>query len=110
MESNHPLPVRTHPSGDVSLRMDRKDYLVAEPLRDLKGILHHIVDTVGRPGLHEDIDNLDGNIDATPPPPEEGESEKIAAEIAALQKRAAEINGDVKEDVADVETEAKEVA
>jgi hypothetical protein len=105
MEPNHPLPVRIDPSGNVPIRMDRKDNLVAEPLRDLKGILHHIVDTVGRPGLHEDIDNLDGNIDATPPPPEEGEAEKIAAEIAALQKRASEINGDVKAEVQDVEKE-----
>lgn len=65
------------------------------PLKDLREILHHIADTVGRPNLHADIDNLDGNIDATPPPPDEGEAEKIAAEIAALQKRANEIKSDV---------------
>lgn len=60
-------------------------------MRDLKGILHHLADTVGRPLLHEEIDNLDGNIDATPPPPEEGEAEKLAAQIAELQKRQADI-------------------
>lgn len=92
MEPNHPLPVRIDPTGDVSLRMDRKDNLVGTVLKDLKEVLHHIADTIGRPGLHADIDNLDGNIDATPPPPEEGEAEKIANEIAALQKRAAEIS------------------
>lgn len=60
-------------------------------LKDLKEVLHHIADTIGRPGLHADIDNLDGNIDATPPPPDEGEAEAIAAQIAELQKRQAEI-------------------
>ncbi len=64
---------------------------MADVLKDLKGVLHHIVDTIGRPGLHADIDNLDGNIDATPPPPDEGEAERLAAEIEKLQKRQSEI-------------------
>lgn len=61
-------------------------------MRDLKGILHHLADTVGRPLLHEEIDNLDGNIDATPPPPEEGEADKLQADIAAMQERLSQIN------------------
>lgn len=76
---------------------------MADVLKDLKGVLHHIADTIGRPGLHADIDNLDGNIDATPPPPDEGEAEKIASEIAALQKRAAEIGSGVSEGTKAVE-------
>jgi hypothetical protein len=70
---------------------------MADALKDLKEVLHHIADTIGRPQLHADIDNLDGNIDATPPPPDEGEAEKIAAQIADLQKRQAEITPAVSE-------------
>lgn len=58
---------------------------------DLKEILSELAATVGRASLLEHIGNLDGNIDATPEPPEPGEAELIAQQIAELQKRAAEI-------------------
>jgi hypothetical protein len=58
---------------------------------DLKEILTELAATVGRASLLEHIGNLDGNIDATPEPEKPGEAEQIAAEIAALQKRAAEL-------------------
>lgn len=58
---------------------------------DLKEILSELAATVGRASLLDHISNLDGNIDATPEPPEPGEAELIAQQIAELQKRAAEI-------------------
>ena len=58
---------------------------------DLKEILSELASTVGRASLLGHIDNLDGNIDATPEPPEPGEAELIAQQIADLQRRAAEI-------------------
>lgn len=58
---------------------------------DLKEILSEIAATLGRTHLLEHIANLDGNIAATPEPPEPGEAEEIAAQMAALQKRADEL-------------------
>lgn len=66
---------------------------MAKYFLDLKEILHELAGTVGREYLHNHIDNLDGNIAATPPPPDQGEAEKVAAQIAELQKRQAEIAG-----------------
>lgn len=61
------------------------------PRLDLKEILTELAATVGRASLLEHIGNLDGNIDATPEPEKPGEAEQIAAQIAELQKRAAEL-------------------
>jgi hypothetical protein len=58
---------------------------------DLKEILYELASTVGRASLLAHIDNLDGNIDATPEPPEPGEAELVAQQIAELQKRADEL-------------------
>lgn len=60
-------------------------------LLDLKEILGELASTTGRHSLLAHIDNLDGNIDATPEPEKPGEAELIAQQIADLQKRAAEI-------------------
>jgi hypothetical protein len=58
---------------------------------DLKEILGELAVTIGRSHLLEHIVNLDGNIDATPEPPEPGEAELVAQQIAELQKRADEL-------------------
>ena len=59
---------------------------------DLKEILGELASTVGRASLLEHIENLDGNIDATPEPEKPGEAELIAQQMAELQKRADELN------------------
>jgi cytochrome c556 len=61
------------------------------PRLSLKEILSEIAATVGRSHLLEHIENLDGDIAATPEPEKPGEAEEIAAQMAELQKRADEI-------------------
>lgn len=60
-------------------------------LLDLKEILSELASTTGRASLLAHIENLDGNIDATPEPEKPGEAEQIAAQMAELQKRADEL-------------------